>query len=316
LNKLTKIIFCSDLHGSELTFRKFVSAAKMHKVDAAIVGGDITGKMLVPIVRQDSGWRTEFLGELVQVKSESEKAALTEQITTTGYYPVEVDESTFASMKTDESLVSKIFSEQMSIRIRKWVEFLDLHLGPLGIKVFVMPGNDDELAMDEPLSSGRFTQDGDGRILRVDEKHELLTVGNANVTPWKCPRDLTEEELQSKIGGLAEKLENPKSAIFNIHVPPFDSTLDICPRLDTSTFPPRPVRGETTAAGSTAVRAMIEKYQPALGLHGHIHESRGIAKIGRTTCANPGSEYSEGILKAIIVNLDDQSVKSKQFIGG
>jgi uncharacterized protein len=317
LNKLTKVIFCSDLHGSELTFRKFVSAAKMHKVDAAIMGGDVTGKMLVPLVRQDGGgWKAEYLGEMTEVKSEGEKAGLVEQLNAQGFYPVEVDAPTLEVMNKDQSVVSRMFSEQMALRLRRWVEFLDAHLAPLGIKTFVMPGNDDELEMDEALSSGTRTLDGDGKILRVDEHHELLTIGNANITPWKCPRDLTEDQLTSKIDGLAGTLEHPQSAIFNIHVPPFDSTLDVCPKLDTSTFPPRPVRGETIAAGSTAVREMIEKYHPALSLHGHIHESRGIARIGRTTCINPGSEYSEGILKAVVVNLDDQSVKSRQFISG
>ena len=46
-------------------------------------------------------------------------------------------------------------------------------------------------------------------------------------------------------------------------------------------------------AGSTAVRASIEKHQPLVGLHGHIHESKGFVTLGRTLCLNPGSEYGK-----------------------
>jgi Icc-related predicted phosphoesterase len=68
--------------------------------------------------------------------------------------------------------------------------------------------------------------------------------------------------------------------------------------------------------GSTAVRNVIERHQPPLALHGHIHESRGEAKIGRTICLNPGSEYSDGVLRAVIVTLSETGVKGYQFMSG
>ena len=71
-----------------------------------------------------------------------------------------------------------------------------------------------------------------------------------------------------------------------------------------------------TSVGSTAVRSAIEKFQPLLGLHGHIHESKGSIKIGRTLCVNPGSEYSEGVLKGVMMNLDEKGVRSFQFTSG
>jgi Icc-related predicted phosphoesterase len=105
--------------------------------------------------------------------------------------------------------------------------------------------------------------------------------------------------------------------IFNFHVPPLDSTLDSCPKLDWNTDPPTPIvsGGQIVfaGAGSQAVRKAIEKYQPMLGLHGHIHEAQGIIKIGKTTCINPGSEYGEGILRGCLVTFADGVVEGFQM---
>ncbi|MEM2517675.1 MAG: phosphoesterase, partial [Candidatus Bathyarchaeia archaeon] len=104
-----------------------------------------------------------------------------------------------------------------------------------------------------------------------------------------------------------------KNSIFNLHCPPINTLLDIAPKLDKDL---KVSLRETIAAGSAAVRKAIEKYQPLLGLHGHIHESRGIEKIGRTLCINPGSEYTEGILRAIVVDLGKDNIKNNFFISG
>jgi Icc-related predicted phosphoesterase len=68
--------------------------------------------------------------------------------------------------------------------------------------------------------------------------------------------------------------------------------------------------------GSTAVRDAIERYQPALSLHGHIHEARGVHWLGRTLALNPGSEYAEGTMKGAIVNLEPTRVKGYLLISG
>ena len=67
------------------------------------------------------------------------------------------------------------------------------------------------------------------------------------------------------------------------------------------------------SVGSIAVRAAIEKYQPLLGLHGHIHESRSAQKIGRTLCINPGSEYGEGVLRGILLELSSKGLEDHVF---
>jgi Icc-related predicted phosphoesterase len=132
----------------------------------------------------------------------------------------------------------------------------------------------------------------------------MISSGYGNPTPWKCPRDISEDELAGRIDEMADRITESRRVIFNLHVPPFGSGLDVCPRLDTSVDPPKPMVGDEIAAGSTAVRAAIERYAPTLSLHGHIHESRGIQRIGRTVCVNPGSEYGEGILRSAVIDVD------------
>ena len=132
----------------------------------------------------------------------------------------------------------------------------------------------------------------------------MISTGYGNPTPWNCPRDVSEDELEKIITAMAEKLQRPETAIFNLHVPPYGSGLDQAPLLDTSVTPPRPIVGESAPVGSTAVREAIVRYKPQVGLHGHIHESRGIQKLGRTTCVNPGSEYTEGLLRSAVIDLD------------
>ena len=73
---------------------------------------------------------------------------------------------------------------------------------------------------------------------------------------------------------------------------------------------------EMQPVGSTACRETIERYQPLLGLHGHLHESRGTFQLGRTLCINPGSEYSEGVLRGALIELEGGQVKNYQLTTG
>ena len=68
--------------------------------------------------------------------------------------------------------------------------------------------------------------------------------------------------------------------------------------------------------GSRAVREFIEQHQPIVSLHGHIHESRGAVRIGRTVAINPGSTYGEGVLDGAIIDIEDGEVVSHQLVSG
>jgi hypothetical protein len=206
-------------------------------------------------------------------------------------------------------------------RLQDWVKMAEERLRGTEIRMYVTGGNDDPVLIGSVLR-GPFDHiiNPEDSVVQLDEDHEMVSSGYSNMTPWKCPRDITEEELGAKIEVAVSQVKDFGNAIFNFHVPPKDSGLDTAPELDTSVDPPKPVAkgGKVImfGAGSKAVRDAIEKHQPLMGLHGHIHEASGVTHIGRTLCANPGSEYGEGILRGVIINLAKDRVASYQLTQG
>ena len=308
----TRILFATDVHGSEKCFLKFLNTPKAYKANVLILGGDITGKMIIPIVRRADGtWSAEFLDSKYMMKSESEVQDLEKKIGFTGYYPYRATEEKLAEMRSDPSKVDSIFTEVMMDTLRRWTQMAEERLKGTDVKIYMTGGNDDRPEIEDVLKSSDFVIDPEGEVVDIDGHYEMLSSGWSNPTPWKTPRECSEEELAAKLEDMTKKVRDPKNCIFNLHVPPYDSGLDTCPKLDENL---KPVYAGSEvimiAAGSKSVREAIEKYQPVLGLHGHIHESRGFIKIGRTLCLNPGSEYSEGMLRGVVVDLDDKGVKN------
>lgn len=303
-----RILFVTDLHGSEICFRKFLNAAPVYRVDLLMIGGDICGKFLVPILVDEHGRGTsEFWGERFTLEGEEELAKFERRVADNGAYAVRCDRPRYEELRGDEALRERVFEEAVLQRVRNWVELAQERLEPQGLQLYVTAGNDDPWEVDQIL---REAENGvivapDGRVVRLADGTELLTLGYANETPWACPRDIPEGQLTQEIDRLASELEDPAAAIFSLHCPPFASGLDNGPKLDGTLKPKMGITGvESQPVGSTAVRAALERYGPRLSLHGHIHESRGVAKIGRTIAINPGSEYGEGILRGLIVDWD------------
>jgi Icc-related predicted phosphoesterase len=233
-----------------------------------------------------------------------------------------MDESEFQTLSADPAAVSALFHKLARERLTSWIDLAETRLKGTGIKCFVTGGNDDDpevlAAMHGAGLESFFACEG--QVVRVDDIHSMASVGFSNPTPWKTPREIPDEELGALIEGMCAQIKDFTNCIFNFHVPPLDSTLDSCPKLDWTTDPPTPIvsGGQIVfaGAGSQAVRSAIEKYQPMLGLHGHIHESQGIIKIGKTTCINPGSEYGEGILRGCLVTFADGNVEGFQMTSG
>jgi len=313
----TRIFFATDLHGSERCFRKFVSAGKFYDANVLVVGGDITGKMIIPIVNQpDASFTAELFGVKRLVKQEKDLLALEDDIRNSGFYPYRTDPEEM-KLLADETKIDELFSRVMVETLERWVRLAEKHLRNTGIKCFIMPGNDDRLVVDHVIEESDFVVNPEGKVVCIDGYHDMISTGYANITPFDCPRDIPEEELAKKIEAMASQVKDMRNCIFNFHCPPYDTQLDPAPKLDQDLKPV--VRGGNVVmypAGSTSVRSAIEKYQPLLGLHGHIHESRGIFRIGRTICLNPGSEYTEGYLRGAIVNLDRDKVESYALTSG
>jgi len=320
---LLRIFFATDLHGSEHAFRKFINAAKFYEASVLIMGGDVLGKMIVPIVKGRNGrYRATVQGETEEVETESELERLLNRIGAQGAYSKVMSEEEYQAVQSEPSALDDLFHELARKRIADWVDFAETRLKGTGVKCYITGGNDDYPDTLLPLQREDLESviGCEGKEVQVADQYTMISLGFSGPTPWKTPRETDEETLAQMIEAMAVNVADMTHCIFNLHDPPLDSTLDTCPKLDWNTDPPKQiVRGGQVVmygAGSSAVRTAIEKYQPLLGLHGHIHESPGAIKLGRTLCLNPGSEYGEGILRGALVTLNGSKIERYQLTSG
>ena len=314
----TRIFFVTDVHGSEKCFNKFLSAATFYRPDVAILAGDITGKLIVPITQKPDGtYSAWFMGSEKTAKTEQEVAEIEKGIRNSGYYPYRTTPEVVASLESDKKNVHALFTKVMVENVERWVGLAEEKLKGTKVKIFISPGNDDRWEIDEALKKSTFMVNPDLKVVNVDDHHEMITMGFTNHTPWKSPREFDEEYLADKIEAMASQVKDMSNAIFNLHCPPIDTSIDSAPKLD-ETLKPISTAGQIVMApaGSSAVRNAVLKHQPLVGLHGHIHESRGVVPLGRTRCFNPGSEYGTGVLRGLILNLSEKGIKSYMFTSG
>jgi uncharacterized protein len=310
-----RVIFATDLHGSEAVFRKFLNAVTVYEATVAILGGDLTGKRIVPVVEDPQGaYAAEFNGRELRVDNDAELDALRRRIRDAGQYPVTVSAAQYQQLLIDDDALHQAFLEACLAQVADWMARAAERLEPLGIPLYVTGGNDDYLEIEPVLENAPYVVNAEGRVVTLTDGVDMISTGYGNPTPWKCPRDVAEDQLAARIEGMAVQLTDQRHAVFNLHVPPYGSGLDLCPRLDTSTDPPRPIVGETGPAGSSAVREALTRFHPMLSLHGHIHESPGVCDLEGTTAVNPGSEYGEGVLHSAIIDLSEAAVLSTQLL--
>lgn len=313
------VFFATDIHGSEVCFKKFVAAPRLYGTEVSILGGDMTGKMIVPLNQTSPGHFTATVaGRSVEVTGEQEAAALESKIRDSGFYPYRSNPDELATLTDDPGEVEAIFHREMAVTLRRWGEIVEDKLAGTAQIIYVAPGNDDPFFIDDILRDIPRFQLVEGEVVTIAGRFEMLTTGFSNVTPWKTHREVDEQELREKIDKLAARLENPEAAIFNIHVPPYNSGLDEGPDIDPETWDQNTSMGRslTKPVGSTAVREAIREYQPMLSLHGHIHESRGAVHLGRTLAINPGSDYGDSILRGCIVRFKDGRLDGHQLTSG
>jgi Icc-related predicted phosphoesterase len=312
-----KFYYASDIHGSETCWRKFVNAASFYRADVIVMGGDITGKAVIPIVQGPDGtWTAEYKGRLYEMSTEEELQALESRITFAGMYAHRCIEAEYEELAAAEDR-DAVFEAIMRETFRNWLELGEQRLARTGADCWVMPGNDDAWAIDSVFTDVGHVRNCDRRVVHLRDGYSMLSLGFANPTPWDSPREVSEERLAEMIEELVPEVPSMERAIFNLHVPPYNSELDVAPQLDDD------LRITTTGGemnvgpvGSVAVREAIERHQPLLAVHGHIHESRKAKKIGRTLCINPGSSYSLGQLDGVIVDLKGDRVRRHQFVIG
>lgn len=319
----TRIFYATDVHGSERTWRKFLAAAKFYQADVLVMGGDVMGKLVIPIIREPNGHhRATIHSRVERLETAAEVERAREVIRSLGFYDVVMDEDEYRTVRDEPAAIDELWRRLAVERLGRWIEMAEDRLGPDGIRCFVSGGNDDLLEVMEtlPADGTRSFVACESRVVLLDDEHRMISLPYVNPTPWRTPREASEDELAAMIARAVDGITDFEKVIFNFHAPPIDSTLDTCPMLDATTDPPSQiVRGGQPVlygAGSSAVRDAVERYQPLLGLHGHIHESQAAARLGRTQCINPGSEYGEGVLRGALVNLSNGKVESYQMTAG
>ncbi|MHA1969549.1 MAG: metallophosphoesterase family protein [Candidatus Hodarchaeales archaeon] len=339
---MVKIFFCTDIHGAENAWKKFLNAGKYLKADMLILGGDITGKRIVPVIEQPNGtWTGIKYGRNnreVIMKNKCEVKDFEEYSRSIGHYTCPITPEENKLLSSPESIftedgfskpvkggsLDKLFDRLISESLHRWLNMIDDVMSdgtrrvPEGIKVILCTGNDDSFIVDEIIKKDHRVALGDERNIDLDGKHEMISYGWTTPTPWNSYRETTEDIIKERINKLTSTISDLDNSIFCFHCPPYntllDKTLVLRPRKRSVRF------GSFNSIGSKSVKQAIQKYQPLLSLHGHVHKlvtvshSSGCIKIGRTHCMNPGSEYYANVLKGFLIELNNGGIAKIQKV--
>ena len=154
-----------------------------------------------------------------------------------------------------------------------WARGLD-QLGPIlsrkAEKVFVMPGNHESAADIERFCAEWRLNNFHGVHFQAGRYH-VAGLGYSSPTPFNTPGEYSEAEMARRLAPF----ETLEPLVMICHAPPFGTPLD---RIR-----------EGLHAGSTAVKAFVDKVQPRYFFCGHIHEAEGAqVQFGATTAVNVG----------------------------
>ena len=299
-----RLFFATDIHGSEICWKKFLNAGKFYQADLLVLGGDMTGKALVPITRRPDGtFKATLLQQEFILKNEDEARDMERRVGSRGYYPFRTTPEQLAMFQANPARVDEFFHEQMLRVLEQWMALADERLKGSGLRCFVSPGNDDPLIIDDVIRRAQHVELAEGRAIEIGDGFTLISTGWANVTPWKTYRELPEPELAARLEAMIPAELPMRQTIFNFHCPPYGSNLDEAPQIDEQ-LNVKDAGRSLVPVGSTAVRDAIMKHQPLLSLHGHIHEGKGTARLGKTLAINPGSLYEQGVLQGALIELD------------
>ena len=313
---MTKLFFATDIHGSDICWSKFLNAGKFYGADVLILGGDMTGKAVVPIIHEGGkNYRITLLEQVFDISNDDELQDMIKRVRSRGYYPYLTNPDEIAELEKDPEKVSEIFGQEVLKVVQQWMDLADKKLDGTDMKIYCCPGNDDMDEVDAIVRSSRRVILAEGQVTPLDSVHEMIASGWSNRTPWDTHREEGEEQLKLRYEAMISQLKDTRNAVFNIHVPPYKSGLDEAPELDKDL---RPVLAGNSMipVGSKALREAIEKVQPLLSLHGHIHEGRGTTRIGKTLCINPGSMYEQGALLGAIVMLGRNKIENYMLTSG
>ncbi len=305
---MTRIFFATDVHGSEICWKKFISAGKFYEANIIILGGDMTGKAIIPFIAQGKDrYKVTLLEQETHLEGQEEIDKMVATIRNRGYYPYLTDPDEVAELTAAPEKQDALFTQETLATMQRWMEYADAKLEGSGIRCYVCPGNDDVFEVDAVIAASKHVRTVEGQVTQLDDHHEMASTGWSNPTPWDTHREEPDESLGERIRAVVAKVHDLPNAIFNFHAPPFGSGLDEAPEL-TKDLRPAYAGRSLVAVGSKSVLEAIQTHKPLLGLHGHIHEGKGTRKFGRTLCVNPGSMYEQGILHGVWVDLKEKSL--------
>ncbi|MBV9449482.1 MAG: metallophosphoesterase [Streptosporangiaceae bacterium] len=309
-----RIFFATDIHGSEICWRKFLNAAAFYRADMVVLGGDVTGKVMVPILAYPGYWELTYAGQRIRLETKTELDDIQRKIRDRGSYPTVLQPDELDALNTEDS-VDRRFTIEMTRGLDRWLDMADTKLRGGDIPCILNGGNDDIWEIDDIIEKSPSVSFAESKVIDLGGFY-LASMGWTNPTPWNTFREAPEDVLTGKIDAVVSQIPDMGRAIFNFHAPPYGSGLDEAPALDDTM---RPIHGGAVMkpVGSVAVREAIQRYQPLLSVHGHIHESRGIWKSGRTLAVNPGSSYNDGVLQGALLELNEKKGKVKhQLVNG
>jgi len=303
---MPRLFFATDIHGSDLCWKKFLGAASYYEADILVLGGDLTGKAIVPILIADTigkyAARAVLLGSTYDLESEKAIIDFERLVSSRGYYPLRLSPDERDALAMDQALLDARFKRCVVETLERWLSLAEERL-PAGIPCFVCPGNDDPIEIDALFAASSRVTDGEGKVLDLGSGFSMASTGWSNPTPWHTYRETDETGLQKRIDTLLSPSVDRSRTIFNFHCPPYSSGLDDAPELGADLFV-KNAGQSTVPVGSKAVKKTIECERPLLSLHGHIHEAKGVARIGKTLAVNPGSLYEQGVLQGALFDLD------------
>lgn len=314
-----RIFYAVDVHGAETVWRKWITAIGMYECDCLMLCGDLAGKALVPIIDYGKGYsKSGYFGREVKLKTEEQIQDWEQKLANGGVYSCRIDKKGLEDLKKNPDKVDAIMKAEVVKRMRSWLDLLCEKVDTSRIKSIVMPGNDDPLELDAAIReyADRGILYPTDKVIDLDG-HELISLEYVTPTPWDTPRETDEAGMEKMLEEKVSWLKDVRNSIWNIHCPPKDTEIDLAPQLSKDLKVQSGGEGvKMVHVGSQAVRDAIARYQPMLGLHGHIHESSGYSFIGETLCINPGSEYGEGLLRGFIVEITPEKIEKYWKVQG
>ncbi len=316
------IFYVADIHGSDLCFRKWLNAGRFYGADVLIIGGDLTGKILLPIYPTVGGngtWTATWKSRSVRLETRAEVDELVRTARGEGAYGYVTTVDEIAAVRDSPDLERDLFTRLKIEALEGWIRLADERLADGAVRAMVMAGNDDPPEIDPILGASRHLEDVGGTVVEIAPGIHMASRGESTPTPWHTPRELPDDLLGERVRETVDGLPSHGVTIWNLHMPPHATGIDEVPELDAELRVRYDATGEPRmqAVGSAAIRGLILEREPTLALHGHIHEGRGRYRLGKTVGVNPGSQYQDGVLLGVLVRVSaSRGVRDLAFTAG